>query len=361
MRQGNPRSFAVALALALALAAAAAAPAGASGPKGPRYLLEITEGETTLPEYETIASTVGTVEGAPSQEVAVSIVRGGATVYRSIGEHGWASLSQVPQVGDVVTLEAPVGKTIGAVVYDGLPSIDPTVCAGSTNFSGSNSAGDVVEGFYVDRAPTFNPYGHFKEVVQTAFGEAQVKTLSGTTFGGSFLKPLAPGEDVIAKESLKTPLAGEATYTYVSETERPVGGCPVPPPVYSPPPAPALGGSIAKLLHTTIRALLKSGARDAVAINQPGTVVQDLYLKPGALPAFASSRKRHAPAPALLLARGSATATSAGTVTIVLHPTRRGRSRLHGAHSITGVLITTLRSNSGARIDLPRHTLTLHL
>ena len=42
----------------------------------------------------------------------------------------------------------PGGTIVGSVVYDGLPSIDPTVCAGSTNFSGQRSAGQTVEGSY---------------------------------------------------------------------------------------------------------------------------------------------------------------------------------------------------------------------
>jgi hypothetical protein len=344
----------LALALVLAFAAVLAAPAGATGAKGPRYEMKIDEGVTTLPEYETPDWT--SVSVSPRAQVAVSIIHNGLTVERQV-ENGGAGV-RGPQVGDVVTFESPVGTLIASVIYDGLPVADPTVCAGSTNFSGTNSAGNVVEGFYVARTPIFDRYGHFQEIKQTAFGEAQVKTLSGTTFGGAFLKPLALGEDVIAVESLKTPLPGEATYTYTSETERPVAGCPLPPPVYSPPPPPALAGSFSKLLHSTIRALMKGAAHDVVTINQAGTVVQDLYLKGGTMPAFASSTK-HKPPPALLLARGSATAKAPGPVTIVMHPTRRGRTKLRSSHKLTAVLITTLRNARGARLNLQRHTLTL--
>ena len=60
----------------------------------------------------------------------------------------------------MVTLESPVGTTIGSVVYDGLPSIDPTVCAGSTNFSGRElRRADVVEGFYDTQVLDYNQYG----------------------------------------------------------------------------------------------------------------------------------------------------------------------------------------------------------
>ena len=110
----------------------------------------------------------------------------------------------------------------------------------------------------------------------------------------------------------------------------------------------------------SIKGLLKSGAKDSVRINQAGTVVQDLYLKGGSVPAFASSSKHHKAPPALLLARGSATARAAGTVKVSLHLTRRGRSRLRSAHKVTVVLVTTLRSTGGARLSLPRRTLTLH-
>ena len=104
---------------ACALITPAAAPAAAHGP---RYSLKVVEGETTLPEYDQIAYTNGSVE--PHAQVAVSIIRGGTTVYRDVDNNGSAWLSQVPQVGDVVTLESPVGVTIGSAVYDGLPSID---------------------------------------------------------------------------------------------------------------------------------------------------------------------------------------------------------------------------------------------
>ncbi len=353
MRHGR---FCSSVLVTLAVSAALAAPASATGPKGPRYALRISSGETTFPEWEPIGSTSATVE--PSNSIAVSIVRGGVTVYRDV-DTGGAWLSQVPQVGDVVTLESPVGTLIASVVYDGLPTIDPTVCAGSTNFSGSNSLGEVVEGQFVNEVLKYRN-GVADGTRQIGFGEAQVKTLSGTTFGGSFLKPLELGEDVIAVETLKTPLPGEATYTYTSETERPVGTCPVPPPVFHPAPPPALQGTLGKLLHASIHALLKSGLHDTVTINQPGTVIQDLFAKGGTMPAHASAAKHHKAPPAVLLARGSASAKAAGKVRVVLHVTRRGRRRLHSAHNIVVVLITTLRSTGGATLNLQRHTLTLH-
>ncbi len=324
---------------------------------GPRYNLKVVSGETTLPEWDQVASTTGSVE--PSAQVAVSIVRGGITVYRDVG-HGWAGFSQVPQVGDVVTLESPVGTTIGSVVYDGMPTIDPTVCAGSTNFSGSNTPGFVVEGFFNRKVLDYNKYGQVTGWKQTGFGEPQVKSLTGTTYGGSFLAPLEQGETVGASESLKTPLPGEATYTYTSETQRPVGACPPPPPPpYKPPPPPALQGTILKLGFATIHGLLRTGWHNRVGINQAGTVTQDLFLQGGSLPAYATAVHHRRP-PALLLARGSAAARGAGAVIVVLHPTKRGRARLRSAHTLHAVLLTTLRSASGATLSLGRRTLLIH-
>jgi hypothetical protein len=329
---------------------------------GPRYTLGVIEGESTLPEYEQVARTYGSVE--PSAQVAVSIVRNGTTVYRNVGGEGWASLSQVPQVGETVTLESPVGNPIGSYVYDGLPSIDPTVCAGSTNFSGANSPGDTVQGAYVTYSLKSKPYGQH-EVRKEGFGEAQVKTLSGTTFGGNFLVPLVLGQTVSASESIKTTIAGNATYTYESERQQPVGACPAPPPPPPPPPAPpVLQGSILKLSRLTLAKLLHSDLTDDVSINQPGTVVQDLYLQDGSVPASAASAKRrpgrhkHKPA-ALLLARGSATAKSAGTVSVSLKLTAQGRRKLLHARSAKVVLVTTLKASSGAKLNLGLRAVTL--
>jgi hypothetical protein len=311
-----------ALAMALLPAAALAAPASATSGHGPRYSLSILEGATTLPEYEQASSTSGSV--SPSAQVAVSIIRGGTTLYRDVQSGGGAWLSQVPAVGDEVTLESPVGTVVARTVYDGLPTMDATVCAGSTNFSGQNSLGNIVEGKYFNKV-LVHPYHHGIEVHQTAYGEAQVKTLSGTSFGGSFLTPLVLGEDVEAIESLKTPLAGEATYTYTSEVERPVGACPAPPPVFNPPPAPALQGTIAKLLRTTIHGLPE------VRGTRPGHDQPARDGHPGPLPGrrqaprFSAGSKTHKSLPpSLLLAHGSAAASAAGKVTVHLKLTRTG-------------------------------------
>jgi hypothetical protein len=335
------------------------------GSHGPHYTLEVTEGETTLPEHKSVASTGGSVqEGSRNQEVVVSISHNGTTVYRHEGdENVW--LGEVPQVGETVTLESPAGKLIGSFVYDGQPKIAPSVCAGSTNFAGENTSGFTVKGSYVTYSYV-TPYHRSPEVQESNFGQAQVTTLSGTTFGGSFLAPLELGETVAATESLETPLAGGGTFTYVSESVEPVKGCPAPPPVVSPPAAvviaPPLKGSILGFARATIFTVLKSGWRDHVSINQAGTVTQDLYLKGGKLPASAASaHKHHAKTPpALLLARGVTTANAAGTVSVLLKLTAAGRHKLKSAGTVNAVLVTTLRTSGGKAVSLPPHSLSLH-
>src|SRR5271165_3454931 len=125
----------------------AAAPAAAAAASAPHYSLSIVEGETTLPE-DNVQSLSASVR--PEAVMQLSIVRAGQVVAQSTGRE--PSLSRVPEVGDLVTLDSPAGQPVASLVYDGLPSIDPTVCAGSTNFSGQRSAGQTVEGTYYNVA-----------------------------------------------------------------------------------------------------------------------------------------------------------------------------------------------------------------
>lgn len=345
------------LCAAFVVSCAFAASASAK-PQTPIYTLTVSEGETTLPEFSIDGTSANVNVGG---SVALSIVRNGTVFARSTGGSGYAGTSQVPQVGDVLSMESPVGTPVGAVVYDGLPSMDPTVCAGSANFSGQNSPGETVKGKYVTLTPRVERYGTSEQ--ESNIGRAQVTILSGSTFGGSFLAPLMPGQTVTAMESLETPLAGGAVFKYESENSRPVGACPVVVASVPPPPPPALQGAILKLLHTTIHNLLTHGWRNHVTINQPGTVTQDLYLRGGKLPAYAATSTgghHHKTPPALLLARGITTAKSAGTVSVLLRPTVKGRRRLKSAKKLTVVLVTTLHSSSGAKLNLPRRTVTLH-
>ena len=251
-----------AAALASVFSCVLAVPAAAS--PQPKYSLSVVEGETTQPE-DVIAHTSASAEHAG--EVVVSIVRGGITVYRDSGSSG-AWLSQVPQVGDVVTLESPAGRLIGSEVYDGLPSIDPTVCAGSVNFSGTRSAGETVEGGYFSVSP--RPY--FR---RTSSGQAQVDLAlryelrrqlpNQPDARGDGVRERVPG-NVARRVARSSPI--RAKMTALSEPARRRHPRRRPPPPPPPPPSPLLQGSILKLSHTTIRALLKSGWRDVVG-DQP--------------------------------------------------------------------------------------------
>ena len=340
-----PRSVPVALCGALATFVATVvlvAPAGAwAHDKAPEYSLSVVEGADTQP-----ADTIERVSASASEnaEVSVSLIHNGLVVALDTGE-GYAGLSQVPQVGDVVTF-ASQGFTT-AVTYDGLPAIDPTVCVGSNNFSGQRTLGYTVEGGYYTVTPARRHIYHSQNTL------AQIQVLSGAAFGGSFLSPLVSGDTVYAVESLTSSLPGGATFTYSSENDRPVGGCPPPPPPPPPPPL-ALSGAFAKFTRTSIAKLLHSGWSTHVTINQPGTIIEGLYQHSGVLPAFAATSKQKRPRKepkALLLARGTATAKAAGTVAVIMHLTSVGRRLLRHAHSVKVVLITTPARARSSRLD----------
>jgi hypothetical protein len=88
---------------ALVAGAVVAAPAVASTP-APEYSLSIVEGASTQPE-DPILHVSGYVE--PKAEIAVSIAHNGLVVVKNSSDNGGVWLSQVPQIGDVVTLESP--------------------------------------------------------------------------------------------------------------------------------------------------------------------------------------------------------------------------------------------------------------
>jgi len=250
---------------------------------------------------------------------------------------------------------------VGSDVYDGLPTLDPSTCVGSTTFEGNNTSGFTVEGSYVTYTLLSAKHHDIKESNR---GQAQVKSLTGTSFGGSFLAPISAGATVTAKEELKTPLAGEATYVYISERTEPANKtCPAPPSPPPPPPPPPLvtplAGALVTLGHTGIRTVLKLGYRDHVSINQAGTVTQELFLRGGKLPATAARRHKKTP-PALLLARGTAKASAAGTVSVVLKLTAAGRRKLKSSGRLNAILVTTLRTGNGQIDTLAPKSLTLH-
>jgi len=317
------------------------------------YGLSVSQGSTF--SGFSVAETSGFAEATPVHETRVTITRAGVRVAETpSGQGQFPFMTQVPQPGDVLTLESPLGTTVSSVTYDGLPTVDATVCAGSANFSGQRSPGTTtMTGRYSSEG-----YGGPE-------GFVSVPLSSASAFAAGFSSALRSGETVYAEEERASTLAGGASFNYYSSTARPVGACPAPaavpavavPVVVLAPALPVLSGRVLKLSHTTIAKLLKSGWLVQVSIDQPGTVTQDLYMVSGKLPAFAS--RKHSQPPAVLVARGASTVKKAGTVKVLVRATAHGRRALKHAKSVKLVLITTLRSSSGHRIDLGRHSLTL--
>ncbi len=218
--------------------------------------------------------------------MAVSITHNGLVVAKQSGEGGvW--LSQVPQVGDIVTLESPGFVT--AVTYDGLPSSEPTVCAGSNNFSGQRTGGYTAS-----------------KVVTTQSGPT-LGTSPGAT--AAWLRFRCLPDRASAATSLATRqwryrlrrrVADFASrwwrdvHLTRSENDRPVGGV-----------------RRRLLLRLLRRSRLPGRSRNSrgsrspscfapdgsthVTINQPGTIVEGLYQHSGILPAFAATSKTKRP------------------------------------------------------------------
>jgi len=339
-------------------------PALAAASEPLEYTLKVTEGETTVPE-RIVAGT--SASASSSRPLVLVLLRAGIPTYQATnkGHPEWSvGFSQVPVPGDVLRLESPAGTPVGAITYDGLPSIDPTVCAGSTNFSGQRSGAETVQGRAFTEAPVLERYGRPIPGQWQRLGEgfAQVTALTGGVFGGNFVSALAGGQTVTARESIETPIAGGAIFTYESETVRPVGACPAPPPPPPPPPAPVipqLRASLLRVLFPHLRMLSRRGLHDQVSVNQASTVVQDMFLlNSGGLPAHAS--RSHRRPPAILLARGTASTRRAGTVTVSLHLTPKGRSRMRFGREIGVALVTTVRGVNGVTFTLAPKRLTLH-
>ena len=251
------------------------------------------------------------------------------------------------------------GTWSGSVVYDGLPSIDPTVCVGSTNFSGQRSAGMEVEGGRLHTGVSSQLRG--ASPWRTGAGHSSVRLgvrrqLSDTAGDrGNGL-----GVERVADA------ARQGSDLHLLQQDRAAGGgvsgaAPPPPP---PPPPPALQGSIFKLAGTTIQKLLKSGWIDQVTINQPGTVIQDLYLqgrRTAGIRVGAARRARTTSAspPALLVARGSASATARAPSACDASHRGGPRTALATAHRCGPCWSPRCGASSGAKLDLATRTVTL--
>ena len=317
----------------------------------PQYELSVSAGASTQGPLNDTYAFAENVPGNP--QLALSIVRAGSVVASRVG-NGFAELVQAPSVGDTLLLQDPVGTTVASVVYDGLPSIDPSVCVGATTISGQRTGAAAINaGAYTVSSGL--PYGFEPNGSLIA----QISTLSGSSYAGSFASALTSAQTVYSNETVQSAAPGGGVLTYSSTNSRPVGACPAPVP---PAPAPkqttakvaSLTGKILSLTRTTLAKLLRSGWTIALQVSQPGTVTMDLFLEGGRLPAKAS--KKH---PAVLLARGQVVAKAPGKVTLHLRVTSSGRRKLKHVRKAHVVLLTTLHGSTGT-LNLAKRKLTLH-
>ena len=147
---------------------------------------------------------------------------------------GGAWMSQVPQTGDVVTLESPSGT----------PSArwSTTACPRSTRrFARAPPTSPAsAPGWSRSKAATYSLVASPARTASEQGGSgpgAGHEPLRLGLFGGSFLTPLDARRRRSSRSSRsQTPLAGGAVFTYTSENDRPVGACPAPPPPPPPPP-----------------------------------------------------------------------------------------------------------------------------
>jgi hypothetical protein len=292
------------------------------------------------------------------QMVAVTILRNGAVI-ASQTNVGFPYLGIAPAVGDTVQLEYPPGTPFETVVYDGKPTIDPSTCIGATTVSGQRS--DAGQTIYAT-AYVPNPVSSVG-----SYQEAQITTLSGTSYAGIFPRPLASGDYIFVDES-EVYSRAYGSFVYDSSVEGPVGGCPKPAP---PPPLPAAPGPVPPKGSITIRkarlrAFLRKGLTITVTTDQAGKVAVNMFLTDGKLPAKASSlsdvdsaqSKRRKKRGATLIGRGTANATRAGKVKVVVRPTKKAR-RLRHKRRITAAFLTTLSNTAGQATTLPKKRLSL--
>ena len=104
----------------------------------------------------------------------------------------------------------------------------------------------------------------------------------------------------------------------------------------------------------TLRAFLRKGLTTVVSVDQAGKILSNLFLGNGKLPGHASKKKRKA----TLIGRGTATARKAGTVKLVIRPTKAAK-QIRRKRLAKVALLTTLQNNSRQSTTLPPKKLTL--
>jgi virginiamycin B lyase len=276
-------------------------------------------------------------------------------------------------VGDTVTANYGGDSAYGESSASLTPTIHPANTVTSLNASPNpqTSTGEVTFTASVTNSSTqIVPFGSVQFLVD---GEAVLppQPLENNGQVGITASGLPPGEySVTAVYHDGTGATPDFTDSQASVTEQitsQLQPAKPAPPSTAPSPTPFQAALSVFPLRATIRDLLRDGFSDSVVLTAPGSVSEELFSDNGVLPATASrtsaarhkKSKRHQAA--MLLAKGVASTTTAGTVTVTLFPTAAGRKTLKKTrHSLRVVLITSVKdAKTGKVTNLPPHTLTL--
>lgn len=274
-------------------------------------------------------------------------VRGGVVVPRV---PGGVSL----QVGDVFRIvRQDNGAVLAQTTYDGTPALSERTCLGQNAFSGTRAS---------DAPVAVRAYGAFESTSLDRYSPrrnniVRVRVLGDGTFAGVFDEPLGPGDLIRVAQTAETLIGGVHT-TVETTVSRVVGPCPPPPPAVVDRTPPKSTSFELGAASTSVRSFLRFGLTSFVGIDEPGTVMQALYLDNGAkLPAGAAKAKRKPKA--VLLGTGRTSSPIAGVVKVVLKPTKAGRSALKGKRSANAVLLTSVRDAAGNTVNLKARKLRL--
>jgi IPT/TIG domain/Bacterial Ig-like domain (group 3)/Fibronectin type III domain/FG-GAP repeat len=276
-------------------------------------------------------------------------------------------------LGDTVTAKYGGDANHAASSVVMTPNIEPAVTVTSVTASPNPASpgGAVTFNATVTNTSTsVVPFGSVQFVID---GEPVLGSLALNNSGEAGIEAegaLAAGDHVVqAFYHDGTGVTPNFTDSHASVTEHITS--PPPPaksPASPPPPPPPFQATLSVFpLAPTVRGLLRGAFSDSVTLTGPGSVSENMFADNGVLPATASRAssahhkkgKRHQVA--LLLARGSASTATAGTVNVTLLPTAAGKKTLKKTrHSLRVVLITSVKdAKTGNVTNLPAKTLTL--
>jgi len=320
-------------------------------------------------------------EGSSTPTGKVSFtVAGEPSVQVPLDGNGQASLDleYYLNVGDTVSAKYGGDSAYG----ESGNSLTPTIQAAHTMTSltaspnPQTSSGDVTLIATVDNLSTaIVPFGSVEFLIDgELLGPPVPLDVNGQA--GIDVSGFDPGDHaVVADYHEDTHPTPDFTDSQASLTEH-ITSAPAPPkppasPAASlplPPPAPPFQGTLSAVsLRLGIRDLLRGAFSDSVTLTGSGSVTQDLFAEGGVLPATATRvsaaghKKSKRLQSALLLAKGSARTTAAGTVKVTLRPTTAGKKALKTTHrSLRAVLITSVKDSRTGRVtNLPPQKLTL--